>query len=361
MQQFQARKDQFTTTRIVEAELDGPLNAGEIRVKVDSFSFTANNITYAATGDRIGYWQFFLPSGDDSEGWGVIPVWGFADVVESSIDEITTGERLFGYFPPATSLTLSPAKISDSSFFDGAAHRAKLPAGYNIYRRVAGEANYDPNFERERMLLYPLLITSFSLHDMLSSQDYLGAEQVLILSASSKTSIGLAYALADDDKAPAVIGITSAKNTDTVNALDLYSDVLSYDQLDQVDASKKTVIVDMSSDGTVLGSLHSRLGDNMLFTSNVGLTHWSEVGTGEGTIQERSELFFAPFHIQNRMKEWGPEVFEQRSSDFISQTALKCRSWLSMREIAGLQGLSDIYPEVCAGTGSPNEGLIIKM
>jgi hypothetical protein len=62
---------------------------------------TTNNITYAAFGDALGYWQFF-PTGE--AGWGHMPVWGFADVAASQAPGIEPGERFFGFFPasPAT-------------------------------------------------------------------------------------------------------------------------------------------------------------------------------------------------------------------------------------------------------------------
>eukprot|EP01034_Spumella_vulgaris_P045298 gene45298-56422_t len=58
----------------VRTTADSALQEGEIRVQVDRFALTSNNITYAAMGDMLQYWQFF-PSGE--AGWGIIPVWGF--------------------------------------------------------------------------------------------------------------------------------------------------------------------------------------------------------------------------------------------------------------------------------------------
>ena len=110
----------------------------------------------------------------------------------------------------------------------------------------------------------------------MQSNDWYGAEQVVIISASSKTSIGLAYGLNEDKNAPAVIGLTSKHHVDFVNSIDAYDSVLSYDYLEQLDATKPTVIVDMSANAEVLSRLHKHLGDNMRFTSNVGLTHWDE-------------------------------------------------------------------------------------
>ncbi|MGB5450280.1 MAG: DUF2855 family protein, partial [Woeseiaceae bacterium] len=86
MAEFQIRKDDFTKYRVVDSsstETLLELPDGQIRAKIERFAFTANNVTYAVTGDRLGYWQFFPPGGDDTNGWGMMPVWGFAVVVES--------------------------------------------------------------------------------------------------------------------------------------------------------------------------------------------------------------------------------------------------------------------------------------
>ena len=52
---------------------------GQVLFRVDRFAFTANNISYALAGDMLGYWRFFPAP----EGWGRLPVMGFADVIES--------------------------------------------------------------------------------------------------------------------------------------------------------------------------------------------------------------------------------------------------------------------------------------
>lgn len=364
MNQFQIRKDDFSVQRLVAAAANAsaqPLADGDILVKINRFAFTANNITYAAAGDMLGYWQFFPPLGDDVEGWGVIPVWGFAEVIESTVKDLPVGERLFGYFPPADQLTMTPVNISQQRFVDGAAHRAKLPPGYNNYRRVNAEPGYDAAMDNERMLLWPLFITSFCLWDALQDNDWYGAQQVIVVSASSKTSIGLAYALHDDTSSPPVTGITSARNLDLVSSLGLYDNSITYDALQDIDANIPAVIVDMSGNNQVLGQLHTRLGENMKFCVNVGLTHWDETAANEGVIAERSEFFFAPAHIQKRIKDWGVAGFDQKTANFILETVVKSRSWLKLRKLSGLDGLATVYVDVCAGRVAADEGIVIEL
>src|SRR3569832_1804759 len=95
---------ELAESRLVTRE-DAKLAGGEVRVRIDSFALTANNITYAAYGDSMSYWRFF-PSGE--EGWGIVPVWGFGTVVQSQHPGIAVGERLYGYWPMGDSAVLQP-------------------------------------------------------------------------------------------------------------------------------------------------------------------------------------------------------------------------------------------------------------
>lgn len=100
---FLVRKGELATTQLHTAT-DQPLADGQVRVRIDSFALTSNNITYAAFGDAMSYWQFF-PSTE--EGWGSIPVWGFASVVQSLHPGVAVGERLYGYWPMSSGAVLS--------------------------------------------------------------------------------------------------------------------------------------------------------------------------------------------------------------------------------------------------------------
>ncbi len=360
--QLQVRRTTFFQSRLVDVPAtEFELEVGEILVKINRFAYSANNITYAAAGDMIGYWQFFPPMGENPEGWGVIPVWGFAEVIASKTEAVPIGERLFGYFPPAKQLKMKPVRTTQVRFIDGAEHRIELPSGYNVYRRVHHEVGYDPELEREQMLLWPLYLTAFLIWDALKENDWYQAERILILSASSKTSIGVAYALNADADAPEVIGVTSARNLEMVQELGIYDDCITYDALEELDAGKPTTIVDMSGNTELMVRLHRHLGDHMKFTMRVGLTHWANARPREGIITERSELFFAPGQAQKRMKDWGPAVFDQKTATFLRETASKTAQWLTFQEVDGLEGLAAIHPAVCEGTIAPNKGLIVVL
>ena len=53
LQQFQVRKDDLSTTRLVERPVPDPVD-GEVLARVERFALTANNVTYGVVGERIG-------------------------------------------------------------------------------------------------------------------------------------------------------------------------------------------------------------------------------------------------------------------------------------------------------------------
>lgn len=353
---LEVRKDALADTRLVERDLP-KLGDGEVLAGVERFALTANNITYGVVGGKLGYWRFFPVE----DGWGVIPVWGFADVVESRHPEVPVGERLYGYFPMGTHLIMQPASIKGERLVDGSPHRAALPPVYNTYARVRTEPRYDPAMDDERMLLFPLYATSFCLFDFLSDNQWFGAQRVVVVSASSKTALGLALALADDESSPPAVALTSRSNLAWVSGLGLYSGAHDYGELGAIDAAIPTVIVDMSGNGAVLSALHARLGNNMRYTASVGITHYDETAMGPGFIAERSAMFFAPAHIQKRTAEWGPGVFQRKAFEFWRMAASKSRAWLRLERFVGLDGLQTAYRRVLAGEVRPDRGVIVDL
>ncbi|MEM6464023.1 MAG: DUF2855 family protein [Pseudomonadota bacterium] len=359
IEQFQVRKDNLTNHRLVYSATP-KLEEGEILVRVERFGLTANNITYGVVGERIGYWHFFPPAENEDGGWGIIPVWGFADVIEARTPEVPVGERLYGYFPMATHLVMRPDKVSPGRLFDAAEHRAQLPPVYNSYVRLSDKPDYEPAMDDARVVLQPLYATSFCLHDFFSDNDWFGAEQLVVMSASSKTAIGLAYALADDADAPQSIAMTSQRNLDQVKALGLYDRVLAYDAFADVDCGKATAIVDMSGAGSVLSALHVHLGDSMRYCCNVGLTHWSKERTGPGFIRDRSAMFFAPGHIQKRAAEWGKGEFERRAFEFWRQAAKKS-TWLHYEKSKDLSDAGPVFDALRDGKVAPQTGIVVAL
>ena len=85
--QVHVRKTKIDDFRVVDRPMPVAVN-GEVVFRVDRFAVTANNVTYAVFGAAMKYWNFF-PT-DDLD-WGIVPVWGFGDVVESRCEGVEVG------------------------------------------------------------------------------------------------------------------------------------------------------------------------------------------------------------------------------------------------------------------------------
>ena len=252
-QQFLVRTDKLTQTELRTLP-DAPVADGQVRCRVDRFALTSNNITYAAFGDAMHYWRFF-PT--EQDGWGIIPVWGFAKVVQSLHPGVAVGEKLYGYFPMASSVVLTPVKLNENSFVDGAAHRAALHPVYNQYLRTSSDPYYTADTEDLQALLRPLFITSWLIDDFFDDNQFFGASTAILSSASSKTAYGTAFQL-KQSKNIEVIGLTSAANVAFCESLGCYHRVLTYEQLEQVAADTACVYVDFAGNAQVRKDIHSR-------------------------------------------------------------------------------------------------------
>ena len=222
---FQVHRDDFRDCRIVPGAPIESLDPGQVLFKVDHFALTSNNISYAAAGDLLDYWGFF--PGPDR--WGRIPAMGFGEVIASQNDEVEVGVRCFGFFPMSRYLIVD-AKASPSGIVDTVAHRAKQAPVYRTYNYTDQDALYDEGRENQIMLLRGLFMTSFLVDDLFEDEDFYGAESSIVTSASSKTSIALAFLLKRRAHGP-VIGLTSERNKAFVVGLGCYDEVQTYDQV----------------------------------------------------------------------------------------------------------------------------------
>ena len=366
-EELQTSKINLTERRIVTTDFNlDDLNDGEIIVEIESFAFTSNNVTYGVAGEMMGYWKFFPSTKDPENIWGCIPMWGFAKIKHSNNEELKTGERLFGYFPASNILVMKPIKVSQKTFTDGQDHRKDLPPVYNNYIRLNNEDSYNKDNDNIRALLFPLHITSFCLCDYLQYEDYLGAKQIIIVSASSKTAIGLAQGLHREKGRPEIVGLTSKRNLEFVKDLNSYDHVVTYDELDNINIDSPAVMVDMAGNREILGKLHSSLGNKMIKCITVGMTHWDNETTADDTMgqlmnRERTEFFFAPDHIQKRISEWGTEGYNQKTSSFMDTRAEQSKSWMNIKEVSGLDNFLSTYDNVIQGDINPNEGIIVNI
>ena len=342
--EFRVRRDDLTHTEIASRE--SVLGDGEILCRVDLFALTANNITYAAHGDDMKYWDFFPAS----DGWGIVPVWGFADVVELRCDGIAVGTRLYGYWPMASHAVLAPVKVSPRGFVDGAAHRAGLAAVYNAYQVVDASIGD----ERVYVLFRPLYMTSFLLAEVYGDDD----ARFILSSASSKTALGMAQGLRDRGRA--VIGLTSARNAAFVAATGFYSEVVTYEALASI-AVEPTIYVDFAGDRALRRAVHARFDMALLKSVVVGDTHIGSADGDGAMAGPRPDFFFAPTHLAERRHDTGPGGFLDRFATGWDGFVVATAPWLRFVEGDGTDTVRSHFADFVAGRVDPAAGVILRL
>jgi hypothetical protein len=355
MSDFLVKRDELRECRIAESAVP-ELEPGQALLRVERFGMTANNVTYAVMGEAMSYWDFF-PAAD---GWGRVPMWGFATVERSEADAVQAGTRIYGYLPPSSHLVVTPTDADASGFVDGSPHRAALPSAYHRYLATAADAFYRADTEDIQMLLRPLFFTSFLIDDQLDDEALTGRGPIVLSSASSKTAIAAAFLLSQRDGVE-LIGLTSPGSVEFVAGLGIYDRTLTYDAIDSLEPGPATY-VDLSGDGAVRQAVHSHYGDELIHSMAVGVTHWEDFGAGGGELPGPAPaLFFAPTRVTKRAKDWGRAELETRVADAWHPFCEWTAGWLETIPNRGFEGVRSAYLDVLEGRVDPRTAHVISL
>jgi hypothetical protein len=359
---------------IGEAEVhDEPQTAlvdGQIRLRVDRFAVTANNISYAGAGDLLGYWDFF-PSSDPTV-WGRVPAVGYAEIVESRNADLAVGGRYHGWFPMAETVTFTATATRDGFRDDGAHRQAHAPI-YRSYTRTDLDPLHDdaPDGEDRHALLRVLLLTGFLADEFFADSGgataegappFFGAEQVIVLSASSKTAIGFSQRAAKRDGL-AVVGLTSAANAEFVRSLGFSDSVVTYDSIDDPDTGiplVDSVVIDMAGNPNVLAAVHQRLGDRIKHSMMIGRSHHDAVATAAPAPLPgpAPQFFFAPSELDRLVDGWGAAEYRRRTTEATHEFIEASRAWMTVDERRGPDGPASAWASIHAGEVTPDVGVI---
>lgn len=349
---FLVKKKDLFKTRFLNQALPA-LQPGEVLLRVHKYAFTSNNITYGVFGERL-YWAFF--PGTNTE--GIIPVWGFAEVVVSNNEAIEKGERFYGYYPMSDLLVVKPSKLSKFGFADSKAHRVALPPIYNFYNRTSTDPAYVEALENYIPIIKPLFATAFLNYHLLKEEAFFKAKKVVLTSASSKTALGLAFMLKDNQKKDGlkIIGLTSARNVDFVKSTGLYDEVITYEDYAKKLKKVGTVVVDFSGNTNLLRGIAEHLGKYMKFMSLIGFTDWEAAGVFK---HPNAKMFFAPDQAQVVAKAWGAAKMNQRIGKALFKFIKLAQAWIAIEAIQGNTDIKKLYLAMLGGKVDPSKGYIV--
>jgi len=357
MLEIHIRKDDLRVARVSDVE-PGPLSEGAARLALELFALTSNNVTYAAMGEgSLGYWDFF----PGPEGWGRLPVWGFATVAESRAPGVREGDRFYGYFPMGESLDVFPVKPGPRGFMDGAAHRGAKAPVYNQYLNTAADPAYDAAFEPEQAIFRPLYGTGWWAADCVM-QGHPQPRSIVLSSASSKTALATAHQLRRLGNAR-LIALTSARNADYVRETALYHETLTYEAVGSLAAGAPAVYLDFLGRESLTSAVHAALGAGLARSILVGATDWDSKPGGvvlpaaalEGP---KPEFFFVPDYYAVRLKAdaaLGAAMMRDLRAFYAAS-----RSLLTVNRLAGAGDILESWSRLLGGSVPPREGLVLS-
>lgn len=321
---------------------------GEIVAAIELAAITANNLTYATYGGPpMHYWDFFPASSAD---WGIIPLWGFATVVESRVAEVAAGTRLYGYWPSASHLLLSLGPVGATGFTDLTEHRQALAPVYNRYR-IVGAA--DPARDPLIALFQPLYGTGFVL-DLALADTAPPGTLILLTSASAKTALATAFNLSR--RGVEAIGLTSTGNRGFVERTGCYARVLTYDEVETLPPDRPAVLVDIAGNADVRARIHAQL-PTLLASHVVGDTHRKPAAPA-ALPGPTPEFFFAPTHFEARIRAMGAASFEAALAASLSAFLADCTRWLRVETVAGPSGHAQAFDALLNGRADPSVGTV---
>lgn len=339
-----------------QSQASDALAEGQARLKLDAFALTANNVTYAAFGGPpMHYWNFFPASTDAN---GRVPVWGFATVAESTTDGISAGQRVYGYFPISEELVVSPVRVSERGFMDGAAHRQGLAPIYNSYAFTDTDPAYVAGAEPEQMLFRPLYLTGWMICDSLMAGDP-APDAAVISSASSKTAIAAAHSL--QRRGVKTIGVTSPRNLDFVSETGLYDEVFAYDQISDYQPSGKTSYVDFVGRPEFTKAVHARCGETLIRSLIIGATDWEDKRTPiEDLSGPAPEFFFVPDYAANRAKQLPDGELDRRTGSDLVEFYPVSRKFVTPKQVTGREAIAEAWRDTVDANIPADQGLVCK-
>jgi hypothetical protein len=250
---------QHTLVTLPQSDLPA-LPKSSLRLRSRILGLTTNNLTYARLGHFLGWYDVYpIPPNtpapyNNTEVYGRIAAWGYAEIVQSTVEGIKAGQSVFGYLPISTELSdtrIEWAKHAGQRLEDQvevtSEHRQHL---WKVYNRLQ---ICEPIEELERKggdglgwdaLMQVLFGTSYNLStygfswiddnrihpsgvgEWTRDDADLKDSCMVLLNASGKTALAFAYALRhcrpEEYQPKTIVGVGSSKSVGMIAETGLY-------------------------------------------------------------------------------------------------------------------------------------------
>ncbi|KPI37861.1 uncharacterized protein AB675_3041 [Cyphellophora attinorum] len=424
------KKDQYNEQFFFEQRdlTSSKLKPSSVRIQARLLGLSANNLSYCALGDQL-HWYDAFPIPDtlptpyrNSDEYAVAPGWGYAEILESTIEELKPGRRLYGFIPTSnmvTDLKLKPSELgAPGHWTECSEHRAQVMAIYSRYFEAEGDfALGSSEYARLwKAALFPAWKSGYILNkfvfasypedpvvsSMPSTVPWSKADAdltqavVITLGSRSKTCRSFVHQLATS-RAPgtgpiALVEVSSTREpTVPISKWSFQHRVVTYEDASTKTSlqeiaelgAKKVVILDFAGRGTALEHIH---GFFQKLNPAVQVTLIG-IGSGHGKVfskddlqarmERSSKLESLPMNATDIIdavidkigeektyelihREWHRVTAEQqKSNDGAANTFLGMD--LDVRGGVREEGLEKVWSQLCEGQATGNTACVVKL
>lgn len=203
------------------------------------------------------------------------------------------------------------------------------------------------------------------LADFLTDNEFFGARQLLVSSASSKTAYGTAYCLKQNNTDCHLVALTSPQNIGFVRGLACYDEVLPYTEMTKAGSNLATTYVDFSGNEDLRTSVHTHFGNNLAYDCFAGSAQNTEILQDLDQPGPKAKVFFAPVQIRKRNKDYGPaeltRQFSAAQNSFIAHVAAETPPWMRIVEHVGVVAAANLVTDLHAGRCAADIGNVIRI
>lgn len=361
------------TTKTVEVP---NLDPDHLLLRIDKFAFSQMPLGYLMKGYTrtfSAYHDFFKYPED---GIYRSACWGYCTVLESLHPKVPVGTRLYGLVPPCqyhiqkVMRAIPASKNGDPPLVEFDMDR--MP--YNLrrfqeYEVLQDGAHQDTEMEDWIIATKEIYTMAFYMDEQLLV-DTGQINSVIISCASSKTAMALAYCLrmrggvSIEREMSCVVGLTSKEHLEFVKSTDLYHEVYTYDDLDNIPNDKTIVYMDFKCDGAIRQALTLRMGTNLMYNMVLGPAVFQKKMKDQLFEKRAREILFdeSSWRERRRMvaevtKTGRNEKLKYSYKAFVE----RMQKLMKLKHVSEPESLRKMYDAIYSNQASPSEAFICSM
>merc|ERR1711920_880896 len=227
---------------------------------------------------------------------------------------------------------------------------------------VEEKVDPDPLWDDWKMVFKEIYTMAFYMDENLLVETGM-INSVIISCASSKTAMALAYCLRMREMR-FVYGLTSAEHLDFCKSTDLYHEVYTYDQINEMATNHTVVYMDFKCDGEVRQNITLRMGTNLMYSMTLGPAVFQKRMKDQLFEKRAREVLFdeSSWRERRRMvaevtKTGRNEKLKYSFKSFIE----RMKKHVKLQQVCGVKAFQDMYEAVYSNQASPSDAFVCTL